>query len=129
MIRPPEHEWRWRFRMVEEIAAHVDAVRYGIKGFYVFGSTKNATAGPGSDIDIIIHFDGSELQKERLLRKLKRWSRKLAKENFKRTGYWTDELLDIHFVTDRDIARRSSYAVKIGAVSDAARPLRMKNTG
>jgi hypothetical protein len=29
-------------------------------------------------------------------------------------------------VTDDDIARQSSYAVKIGAVTDAARPLPMK---
>lgn len=126
MIRQSEHYWRWRYRMIEKLAARVDPARYGIKGFYVFGSTKNATAGPGSDIDIIIHFDGSEIQKKRLQRKLNCWSRKLAKTNFKLTGYKTDELLDIHFVTDQDIARKSSYAVKIGAVTDAARPLKMK---
>ena len=34
-------------------------------------------------------------------------------------------LLDVHLVTDEDIARRSSYAVKIGAITDAARPLRL----
>lgn len=34
-----------------------------------------------------------------------------------------DYLLDIHFVTDEDIAKHNSYAIKIGAVTDAARPL------
>ena len=34
-----------------------------------------------------------------------------------------DGLLDVHFVTDGDIERQTSYAVKIGAVTDAARPL------
>ena len=29
------------------------------KAFYVFGSTKNATAGPGSDIDMLVHFAGT----------------------------------------------------------------------
>ena len=35
-------------------------------------------------------------------------------------------LLDVHIVTDEDIARKTSYAVKIGAVTDAARPLALK---
>ena len=40
-----------------------------------------------------------------------------------RTGYRVDRLLDVHLVTDQDIAQRSSFAVKIGAVTDSARPL------
>ena len=32
-------------------------------------------------------------------------------------------MLDVHFVTDTDIAKRSSYAAKINAVTDAAREL------
>jgi len=31
-------------------------------------------------------------------------------------------------VTDRDIAAKASYAAKIGAVTDAARPLPMKGS-
>jgi len=31
--------------------------------------------------------------------------------------------LDIHLVTDEDIANHTSYAMKIGAITDAARPL------
>jgi pyruvate,water dikinase len=42
-----------------------------------------------------------------------------------RTGYKTDGILDVQFVTDTDIAKKTSYAVKIGAVTDAARPLTM----
>ena len=51
------------------------------------------------------------------------WSRSLAEINYLRTGYRTDGLLDVHLVTDEDIARKTSYAAKIGAVTDAARPL------
>jgi hypothetical protein len=32
-------------------------------------------------------------------------------------------LLDVQILTDDDIARQTSYAAKIGAVTDAARPL------
>jgi hypothetical protein len=92
----------------------------------VFGSTKNATAGPGSDIDLIAHFRGTEPQRERLEAWLSGWSLCLGEVNYLRTGYRTPELLDVHIVTDEDIEKKSSFAVKIGAVTDAARPLKMK---
>jgi len=47
-----EH-WRWRYRMAERIAARLDPRRFGVKGFYLIGSTKNATAGAASDIDLL----------------------------------------------------------------------------
>jgi pyruvate,water dikinase len=34
-----------------------------------------------------------------------------------------DGLLDVHIITDEDIAKKSSYAAKIDAVTDAAKPL------
>ena len=44
--RPDDH-WRWRLRMAQRIAALLDPARFGVKAAYVFGSTKNGTAGPG----------------------------------------------------------------------------------
>ncbi len=117
--------WRWRLRMVERIAAQLSPDRFGVHGFYVFGSTKNATAGPASDIDVLIHFRGSPEQRAALEQWLEGWSLCLSEMNYLRTGYKTDGLLDAHVVTDDDIAARTSYAVKIDAVTDAARPLRM----
>ena len=117
--------WRWRLWNIEQLAAQLQPDRFGVKAFYVFGSTKNATAGPASDIDVLIHFQGSEAQKEELLLWLEGWSQSLSQINFLRTGYETDGLLDCHIVTDKDIEQRTSYAVKIGAMTDAARPLPM----
>ena len=37
-----------------------------------------------------------------------------------------ERLLDVHLVTDGAIAAKTSFAVKIGAVTDAARPLPLK---
>jgi pyruvate,water dikinase len=119
--------WRWRLRMAERIAAHLEPHRFGVKGFYIFGSTKNGTAGPGSDIDILIHFTGTPEQRKELMLWLEGWSLTLAELNYQRTGYKSDGLLDVHLVTDKDITNKNSYAVKIGAVTDAARPLPMKN--
>ncbi|MBL7033625.1 MAG: pyruvate, phosphate dikinase [Candidatus Delongbacteria bacterium] len=115
--------WRWRLRNVEGLAANLDTARFGVKGLYLFGRTKNATAGPGSDIDILIHFDGTETQRLDLMNWLEGWSLSLSQMNYMRTGIKTDGLLDIHLITDEDIASRTSYAAKIGAVTDAARPL------
>ncbi len=115
--------WQWRLQMAESIASLLDTDRFGVKAFYVFGSTKNATAGPASDIDILIHFIGSEEQLKELHTWLEGWSISLDEVNYQQTGYRTGGLLDIHIITDEDIKKHNSYAVKIGAVTDAARPL------
>jgi pyruvate,water dikinase len=120
---PPEEHWRWRMRMAERIARGLDPARFGVGAIYVFGSTKNATAGPGSDIDLLVHFVGDERQRECLTLWLDGWSQCLSEINYLRTGYRTRGLLDVHLVSDEDIAARTSYAAKIGAVTDPARPL------
>jgi pyruvate,water dikinase len=124
--RPGDEHWRWRFRMAQRIAAQLDADKFGVKAFYLIGSTKNATAGPASDIDLLLHFNGTDQQRAELLLWLEGWSRCLSEVNFLRTGYTTDSLLDVHLITDTDIAARTSFAVKIDAITDAARKLPMK---
>jgi len=126
--RTVEEHWRWRFRMAQQIAAELDPQKFGVKSFYLIGSTKNATAGPASDIDLLIHFQGTEEQREELSLWLDGWSRCLSEINFLRTGYRTQGLLDVQFITDADIAARSSYAVKVDAVTDPARKLPMKQS-
>lgn len=125
----PEHQpiqyWQWRLRMAERIALDIDPKRFGVMAIYVFGSTKNATAGPASDIDMLVHFSGSSTQRAELLSWMEGWGRCLAEINYLRTGYRTDNLLDVHLVSDEDIASKTSYASKIGAVTDAARSLPM----
>jgi predicted nucleotidyltransferase len=118
--------WPWRLRMAEHIASVLDPARFGVEGMYVFGSTKNATAGPGSDIDILIHFRGTDEQRRDLEIWLDAWSLSLDRLNYLKTGYRSDGLLDVHIVTDEDIARKTSYASKIGAITDPARPLSLK---
>ncbi|MCU0639753.1 MAG: pyruvate, phosphate dikinase [Candidatus Krumholzibacteria bacterium] len=120
---PADQSWVWRLRMAEHIASRIDPKRFGVQGFYVFGSTKNATAGLASDIDILIHFRGRKKQREDLAHWLEGWSLCLDELNYLRTGYRTGGLLDVHFVTDEDISNRTSFAVKIGAITDAARSL------
>jgi hypothetical protein len=113
--------------MAEQIASHLDADAFGVVGFYLFGSTKNGTAGPASDIDVLIHFRGTPGQREAMIRWLEGWSLCLDEINYLRTGYRSGGLLDVHIVTDEDVAKRTSYAVKIAAVTDAARPMKLRD--
>jgi pyruvate,water dikinase len=117
-----EHS-RWRMRMAERIARELDPRRFGVEAMYVIGSTRNATASAASDIDLLVHFRGADPQRRELLSWLEGWSLSLSEMNYMRTGIRTDQLLDVHLVTDEDIERKSSYAVKIGAVTDPAQPL------
>jgi hypothetical protein len=112
--------------MAERLASQLDGERFGVKAMYVFGSTKNATATPGSDIDLLVHFHGTERQKQQLKLWLEGWSLCLAAINFSRTGCETKRLLDCNLLTDEDIAKKTSYALKIGAATDAARSLALK---
>ncbi len=120
---PASDHWRWRLRMAEQIAAVTDTQRFGVKAMYVIGSTKNATAGPGSDLDLLVHVVGTREQRDKLEFWLEGWSLCLAEMNYLRTGYRSPGLLDVHIVTDADIERQTDFAVKIGAVTDPARPL------
>ena len=43
----------------------------------------------------------------------------MAAINYLRTGYRSDGMLDVHWVTDEDIEKQTSFAAKIGAVTDA----------
>jgi len=117
--------WRWRKNMAEQLARELDPEKYGIKGFYLIGSVKNATAGPGSDIDLLVHHQATEKQLKELKLWLDGWSKCLAEINRQRTGYQSSGLLDVHYITDQDIKKKTSYAVKINAVTDPAKPLVM----
>ncbi len=125
VVEPVKDEqfWRWRLQMAECMAKALDAERLGVQNLYVFGSTKNATAGPASDIDILAHFRGNPEQRRMLENWFEGWSRCLAETNYLQTGYRTENLLDVHIITDKDIENKNSWASKIDAVTDAARPL------
>ncbi len=118
--------WRWRIKMAEKIASELEPDKFGVKGIYIFGSTKNAVAGPGSDIDLLVYVEDNKTNIEKLSLWFEGWSMCLSEINYQRTGYRSEGILDVHFITDEDIAKKTSYAVKIGAITDAARPLKMK---
>ncbi len=118
--------WRWRQQMAERIAEQIDPVNSGITAMYLIGSSKNETAGPGSDIDLLIRFEGNEDQLARIKLWFEGWSQCLAEINFRQTGYRCERLLDLHFVTEDEVRNRSGFAARIDAVTDAAKPLKLR---
>ncbi|MBN1302718.1 MAG: nucleotidyltransferase domain-containing protein [Melioribacteraceae bacterium] len=118
-------EWKWRCSMAQKIAELLDCEKYGVKGMYIFGSTQNANAGPGSDIDLIIHVDEKSWKKVELDEWFLGWSQALSEMNYLRSGYRTDGLLDIHYITDTDIKKKTGYALKLTSAIDKAKPLKI----
>jgi pyruvate, water dikinase len=124
-VSKPMDYWLWRKQMVERIAQDLDYSRLGVVAMYLIGSVKNAIAGPASDIDLLVHFRGTRENQVELMNWLDGWSCCLDEVNYLKTGYRSKGLLDIHLITDEDIANRSSFAIKIGAVTDAAYKLEL----
>jgi pyruvate,water dikinase len=111
-LHPPDH-WSWRMKKVEELAEKLDKEAYGVEAMYLIGSTKTGEAGPASDIDLIVHFKGTDEQREMLLSWFKEQGKKLDQENKERTGIEIGDLLDVHLITDIDIRKRTSWAAHI----------------
>jgi predicted nucleotidyltransferase len=105
-----QKHWKWRMSMAKVVAEKTDMGRFGIKGIWVFGSTVKATSGPKSDIDFIVHYDGNEQNKNDYTLWCEGWSLALAELNYYKTGHKTDVLLDLHFITDKDIEEKTVFA-------------------
>ena len=117
--------WKWRLTMAESLAAKLDGEFYGVKGMNIFGSTFEGTAGPGSDIDLVLHVDKENWKKSELDSWLLGWSSALGEMNFIRTGYKSDGLLDIHYVDDKDIQKKESYALYVKPTSEISKKLKL----
>lgn len=123
-----DEHWKWRFQVSEKIAGMMDMERYSIEAIYLIGSTKSGKAGPGSDIDLLVHFRGNAGQENELRAWMEGWGLGLSELNFHKTGYKTPgSLIDFHIITDEDIRNKSSYATMIGSVDNQAKLLRSRN--
>jgi hypothetical protein len=125
LIGQPDNHWIWRKNMAEIIAGKLDLDRFDVKGVYLIGSTKNANAGPASDIDLLVHV-GDDAEKIRELKAwMEGWSLCLSEMNYLKTGYKTTGLIDLHLVTDEDIHHKTSFGVMIGNHTDGAKPIKV----
>lgn len=116
----------WRHSMAQQIAENMDMDRFGVKGIYLFDGANTGKTGIGSKIGLLVHVDEDMAKTDELRQWLDGWSLALAKITFLQTGHDTDRLLDIHLITDRDMARGGSFASRINAPANPAIPLRLR---
>ncbi|MFP4001678.1 MAG: PEP/pyruvate-binding domain-containing protein, partial [Thermoplasmata archaeon] len=121
-LEPSDH-WEWRMKKVEQMAREMDPEIYDVEALYVVGSTKEATAGPESDIDLIVHFHGGEEQKDKLDNWFGRWDQRLIQENEQRISKRLDSILDVHYITDEDLENETSWASHITSRYKSARKI------
>jgi pyruvate,water dikinase len=122
-LHEPLQFWRWRYRMAERLVRALDHDQMGVEAVYLYGSVKNGTAGPDSKIDLLVHFQGNETQRGQLEMYFKGWSQALVEYNFSRHGVRLNEMLDITYLSDDEVASKEGMAGLIGAVTNAARLL------
>jgi hypothetical protein len=118
-----DEHWRWRMNMAEKIASQLDPQRFGIKALYVIGSTKDTTAQAGSDIDLLVNFSGTKNQEKDLRNWFEGWSLCLDEINFLRTGYKAGGLLDVHLVSDEELANIAKIEARLKISIDGMKEL------
>lgn len=126
----PEHQektaethWEWRYRMAVELCNFADFSSLKIKAIYIAGSTKNATAGPASDIDlIIIHTSDNTTA---ITEYFKGWSHCLSVWNEFRTGIsQKDGILDLHLLHESELGSDDSWATMLRSTENSAKLIR-----
>jgi predicted nucleotidyltransferase len=120
-----DEHWKWRFRMAQTIADKTDFDFYGIKAIYLIGSTKETNAGPASDIDLLVHSNGTDHQLEMFKSWIAGWSYSLSEFNQNKTGYKLEKgIIDLHIISDKEMMEQNSFAVMIKNPFSQARLLR-----
>lgn len=118
---------QWRKRMAESIALKLDGERFGVKAIHLFGTVFNETAGPNSDIDLLVHFGGNSRQYDELNLWFEGWNLCLSQINYNRSGYSLDRFLDIVFITDEDFTDQKYYVDLMDPTNNASKKLKMKS--
>ncbi len=116
---------QWRKRMIDSILEHLDANRFGIKEIYLYGTVLDGTAGPKSDIDFVVIFDGTPEQKHDLTLWLEGWNLALGKINYNKTGFNISKFLDVSIFTEQELAENQYFADLIQKSNNTAKQLKL----
>jgi hypothetical protein len=122
-VREDEDHIRWRQRMAERIAFHCGTQPWGVRGVYFLDEIEAGEVSPDSPIKLIVHFLGNGRQRKELETWLQGWSLSMAEMNYFRTGFHSEGLLDVHYLTDEKIRGEKDVAARIKAPSDNVREL------
>ncbi len=121
--REDEDGSRWRQRMAERVAYHCGGQRWGVRGVYYLDESEGAEIDPSAPIRLVLHFLGGGRQRKEIETWLQGWSLSLAEMNYFRTGFHSEGLLDVHFLTDEKVRGEKDVAARLKVASDAVREL------
>jgi len=122
-VREDEDHFRWRQRMAERIAYHCGGQPWGVRGVYLLDETEAGEVSPDSPIKLIVHFLGGARQRKELETWLQGWSLSLAEMNYFRTGFHSEGLLDVYYLTDEKLRGERDVAARLKAPKDSVREL------
>jgi len=123
VAREDEDSARWRLRMAERIAFHCGGPPWGVRGVFYLDDKEGRDADPGDPIRLVIHFTGGGRQRKELETWLQGWSLSLAEMNYFRTGFHSEGLLDVHYLTDEKLRGEKDVAARLKVASDSVREL------
>jgi predicted nucleotidyltransferase len=103
----PLRHARWRREVAEELARGLEPTISGVVAVHLRGSVTDGRAGPESDIDLVIRFNGSPAQRAWLESWLDGWNRALVALNQQNTGVRVEKLLDAVIVDSEEAAAAS----------------------
>jgi hypothetical protein len=106
------NHWAWRERFASALADRLDRERFGISRIFLGGSTARGDAGPGSDIDLSLVFQGSAEQRRDLAAWLDGWSVCLGEVALQQTGQpFPEGILNVRWL-DRDPDARELFELR-----------------
>ncbi len=114
---------QWRKRMAESIGLRINPKRFGVEAVYLFGTVFNETAGPNSDIDLLVHFEGSEEQKKDFNLWLEGWNNCLSQVNYNRSGYYISKMLDVTYISSSEFYERKYYVDLMNPANHSSKKL------
>jgi hypothetical protein len=114
---------RWLMAMVNRLTSGMKALELGVTDVYLPKSTKGGGTNPACPIRMLIHFQGSEIQRKKLDTWLEGWSLCLDEYNYLKTGCRLGGLLDVHYLSDEDIADKVGSWTKIDYIGSTAEEL------
>lgn len=114
-----------RQRIIKNLSDVICLEKLGIKSIYLIGSTKNHTAKHKSDIDLILHCDDENIEKNR--DKIITWFYAYEEALFQYNQDLVNEdkfkLFDLHLITDEDITKKNSFALMINSIDNNAKKI------
>ncbi|MCX7880117.1 MAG: PEP/pyruvate-binding domain-containing protein [Ignavibacteria bacterium] len=109
IVEPWELRWKFVDRMVGKMKIH----HYGVRGIYLFGTVFTKTATETADVDLLVHYDGQEMNRQKLCAWFDAWSGMLRDLIYYQTGFLHPKPLDVYYITDAELTNDNYFFSEI----------------